>query len=216
MSLNIAVSIPLSIAISIHQSSDHETGSLNPETQQRILKSIVSAIKSLPDDPEAWGPSSEDSQQYSEESSHQDTTPPEPEIRVSFSETETHIPPHHNNHHRRIPSLHFRRSSLKDTSALQKPTGPDITFPGAQFAFEVRHGNSSSSAKSIAVAAHGGVTMSELAIAIWKKEGVPMREQRLYLGGEELYNGRAHERDGVYEGVRLRGKFVSIFSLLHC
>lgn len=61
----------------------------------------------------------------------------------------------------------------------------------------------------MAVAAHAGVTSAELAMAIWKKEGIPMREQRLYAGSEEIYNGRAHERDGVYELMHLRGKFVS-------
>lgn len=59
------------------------------------------------------------------------------------------------------------------------------------------------------MAAHGNVTTAELALAIWKREGIPMREQRLYLGHDELYNGEAHERDGVYELMRLRGKFVS-------
>lgn len=37
-----------------------------------------------------------------------------------------------------------------------------------------------------------------------------MREQRLFLGQEEIYNGEAHERDGVYEIMRLRGKVVSL------
>lgn len=207
MSLNITVSIPLSIATSIHQSSDSETGNLDTATQQNILRSIVSAVKSLPDDSSTWGLDDEEAEAEDSHSHSHSPPEPEPEIRVSFSDRDTYMPA------RKSSVRHHRRgSSLKDTTlytqpaiALQKPSGPDISFPSAQFAFEIRQGH----ARSLAVAAHGGVTTAELAMAIWQREGIPMREQRMYLGHEEIYNGRAHERDGVYELMRLRGKYVS-------
>lgn len=218
MSLNIAVSIPLSIATSVHQSSDFDTGSLDLKIQSNIIRSIVSAVKSLPDDSSTWSLDTfaeEEEEEHKVSGERQNTPSSSPsDTRVCFSDTDTFIPI------QAAPSLRSirkrRSSSLKETTshhhqpaiALQKPSGPDIAFPGANFAFEIRQGHS----RSLAVAAHGAVTTAELALAIWRVEGVPMREQKLFLGDEELYNGRVHERDGIYELMKLRGKFVSTIS----
>ncbi|CZT17879.1 uncharacterized protein RCC_03715 [Ramularia collo-cygni] len=227
MSLSISLSLPLSLATSIHASQDLETGSLTSQVQQSIIRSIVTAIKSLPSDTSTWNLELYDSpKQISAEEAEQEererssASPPSP--RVSFTSTDTYIP------NPRPAPLRKRRSSLKNgknpipngqhhhhsilhpnfPNALQKPFGPDISFPNAHFVFEVRRQHDLT--RSFAVAAHESTTTAELALAIWKLEGVAMREQKLYFEGHEIYNGEAHERDVGYESVRLRGKFRHI------